>query len=142
VDRMRRFPLGEATDDLEKVLRLRLASRPQEPAQQRNRQRQLGRNWASALDAVQQAADVLRSTEQHAADIEARGVALAERALGELKQAELRIHAAEEAMQAMEARAQEAEARAAEAEEWLSRLHQAIHDRLLTRRPERLSAAA
>lgn len=133
MDRSRRYPLGDVSEELDNVLRLRLAAQGQPVAQQRTRHRRLGRDWAAALDAVQQASETMSAAEQRARDIEARGVALAERALKELKDAESRIQSAEEALRAAEARATEAEARAQEAEEWLARLHEAINDRLLVR---------
>jgi hypothetical protein len=102
------------------------------------------RDWAATLDAVHQAAEMMRSTENHSKEVEARGLALAERALKELKISENRIQAAEAAQRAADARTKEAEARAREAEEWLSRVHEAIVDHLITRRPDgaRESAAA
>jgi predicted ribosome quality control (RQC) complex YloA/Tae2 family protein len=133
VDRSRQYPLGDVSDELDNVLRLRLAAQGQPVVQQRNRHRRLGRDWAVALEAVQQASENMSAAEQRARDIEARGVALAERALKELKEAESRIQIVEEALRVAETRANEAEARAQEAEEWLARLHEAINDRLLVR---------
>jgi len=155
VDRSRR-PAAAEPDDFENVLRLRLAS-----GEQRGRERRLGREGAAMLQAVKQASLEMTATENRARDIEARGVALAERALQQLKAAESRIQAAEEAArvaesrilkaearaqraeshlqeaearaQEAETRAQQAEARAQEAEEWLTRLNEAIEDSLLRR---------
>jgi hypothetical protein len=136
----RQPPLTDVTAELDNVLRLRLARRAPPPAEQRNRHRRLGRDWTEALEAVQQASAQMAATEQRARDIETRGLALADRALKELKAAELRVRAAEDAQRAAEARAlacearaQEAEARAQEAEAWLTRLNQAIHDGFLAR---------
>ncbi|HEX2215446.1 MAG TPA: hypothetical protein VHG27_01930 [Xanthobacteraceae bacterium] len=114
------------TEELNNVLRLRLAAKEEAPAAQRNPQRRLGRDWAQALDAVQEASDRIAAAERRANETEARGIALAERALEELKRAEARVQTAE-------ARAAEAEARAQEAEDWLARLHDAIQERLLPR---------
>jgi hypothetical protein len=145
VERSRRYPIGDVSEELDNVLRLRMAAReqsqhippqPTAPPLQRNRHRRLSRDWAAALDAVQQASDTMSAAEMRAREIEARGVALAERALKELRTAEARIQSAEEALRAAEARAIEAEARAQEAEEWLARLHEAINDRLLVRRTD------
>lgn len=128
MDRSRRFAAPETPDEFENVLRLRLAS-----GEQRGRDRRLGREGAAMLQAVRQASMEMNATESRARDVEARGVALAERALQQLKAAEARIQAAEEAARAAEARAAEAEARAAEAEEWLARVNEAIQDGLLSR---------
>jgi hypothetical protein len=136
VDRSRRIAAAETPDDFDNVLRLRLAA-----TDQRNRERRLGREGAAMLQAVRQASADMHATESRARDIEARGVALAERALQQLKAAEARIQAAEEVARAAEARAAEAEARAQEAEEWLARLNEAIQDGLL-RRPGGSTAAA
>jgi chromosome segregation ATPase len=119
--------------ELDNVLRMRLATSPSLPADQRNRTRQLGRDWAAALDAVQQASETMEAAELRSRDIEARGVALAERALAELKQSEARIQGLEAALRAAESRAAEADARAQEAEQWLARLSEAIQDRLVSR---------
>jgi hypothetical protein len=151
VNHHRQEPLADVTAELDNVLRLRLAQREPPPVEQRNRHRRLGRDWADALEAVQMASTQMAETEQRARDIEARGLALADRALKELKAAELRVQSAEDAQRAAEARAieaearaQDAEARAQEAEGWLTRLNQAIHDRLLPRQGDarRGSAAA
>ena len=149
MDRSRRFPLGDVTEELDNVLRLRLASKDHAGSQQRNRHRRLGRDWAAALDAVQQASETMTATEHRARDIEARGVALAEKALKELQAAEARVQAAEarvqaaeDATRAAEQRSIEAEARAQEAEDWLARLNEAIQDRLLVRRPDSYGSSA
>ena len=149
MERSRRFPLGDVTEELDNVLRLRLASKDHVGSQQRNRHRRLGRDWAAALDAVQQASETMTATELRARDIEARGVALAEKALKELQAAEARVQAAEERVLAAEEvtrmaeqRVIEAEARAQEAEDWLARLNEAIQDRLLVRRPDSYGSSA
>ena len=122
--------------DLDNVLRLRLAAKERGPAAERNQQRRLSNDWAAALEAVQRASETMAATEHRAREVEAQGVALAERALAELQSAEARIRDAEEALRRAEMRAAEAEARAQEAEEWLARLHEAIQDRLVFRRPD------
>ena len=156
MDRSRR-PAAAEPDEFENVLRLRLAS-----GEPRGRERRLGRDGAALLQAVKQASLEMTATENRARDVEARGVALAERALQQLKAAEARIQAAEEAARVAEARAheayarvheaearaqqaemraQEAESRAQEAEEWMARLNEAIEASLL-RRPGSTTAAA
>ncbi len=142
MERSRRLPLGDVTEELDNVLRLRLAAKTQPAGEQRYRRPRLGRDWTAALEAVQQASDSMTAAERRARDIEARGVALAERALKELKAAEARAHAAEEALRAAETRAHEAETRAQEAEEWLHRLNEAIHDRLVLRPAEMRQGAS
>ncbi len=155
MDRSRRFP-EDVTEELDNVLRLRLATKDDLNAHHRNRHRRMGRDWAEALEAVQQASDTMTATENRARDVEARGVALAEKAMAELQAAEARVQAAEARLQIaesriqtaeetarlMEARALDAEARAQEAEEWLARLNDAIQDRLLVRRDGYRSNAA
>lgn len=107
-----------------------------------DRSGQARRDWAATLDAVHQAAEIMRSTENQSKEVEARGLALAERALKELKIAEGRIQAAEAAQRVAEARVREAEARAREAEEWLGRLHEAINKHLIDRQPDTTRNAA
>lgn len=130
MDRGKRFAAAEIPEEFENVLRLRLAS-----GEQRGRECRPGTDGAALLQAVKQASLEMSAAENRARDIEARGVALAERALQQLKAAEARIQAAEAAARMAEARAVEAEARAQEAEEWLARLNDAIQEGLLGRRP-------
>jgi chromosome segregation ATPase len=52
-------------------------------------------NGTAALRLVRQAADLLRSAEDHSAEIEARAQALADRAVEELRDAKKRIHSLE-----------------------------------------------
>lgn len=134
----RRLPAGSETQDLDNVLRLRMArGRPAAAAPAApsisERRRAPSVDWSATLDAVEEAAEAMISTETHAKEIEMRGVALAERALAELRNAEERIRIAEEAARQSEARAIEAESRLREAEEWLGRIQDAIESRLLTR---------
>jgi chromosome segregation ATPase len=70
----------------------------------------------AALQLVYQLADVIRSKEEHAAEIEGRAQALAKRALDELKLAETRLRSAEIARNAAEARVDEANTRMEEFE--------------------------
>lgn len=154
MERSRLFPPSDVTEDLDNVLRLRLAGKMSPTVEERNRHRRLGRDWSADLVAVQQASETMMENERRAREIEARGVALAERALQQLKEAESRIAAADDAVRVAEAhaieaetrvrdaeiRAREAEARvkdaeirAREAEDWLMRLHDVIQDRLVAR---------
>jgi hypothetical protein len=139
MERARRLPPATGPQDLDNVLRLRLSRERgpapvQAPAPRYERQeRRSAPDWSAALDAVEEAADAMHSTEHHAKEIETRGVALAERALAELRNAEERIRIAEEATRVAETRAMQAEARLREAEDWLSRIQDAIETRLLTR---------
>jgi hypothetical protein len=143
LERNRTFSREKIVEGLDNVLRL---GRPAPDAgREATRSVRIKRDWVSALDSVNQAAEVLRASENHAKEVEARGVALAERALQELKLAESRVQAAQAAERAAEARAEEAEARAKEAEDWLLRLQDAIHENLLIRPAapaHRTSAAA
>ena len=142
METVRRLPPTDMSAELDNVLRMRLATSASLPADQRNRARRLGRDWAAALDAVQQASETMEAAELRSRDIEARGVALAERALAELKQAEARIQGLEAALRMAESRAAEADARAQEAEQWLARLSEAIQDRLVSRSNSHRAEAA
>ena len=142
METVRRLPPADMSAELDNVLRMRLANSASLPADQRNRARRLGRDWAAALDAVQQASESMEAAELRSRDIEARGVALAERALAELKQAEARIQGLEAALRMAESRAAEADARAQEAEQWLARLSEAIQDRLVSRSNSHRAEAA
>lgn len=141
MERARRLsPVGPVPQDLDNVLRLRLARSAQQaaaPEPVRGARRRAAVDWSAALDAVEEAADAMNSTEHHAKEIEQRGVALAERALAELKNAEARVRTAEDAARAAEARAAQAEERLREAEDWLERIQDAIETRLLTRAGDR-----
>ncbi len=91
---------------------------------------------AAALNMVRQAAEAFRAAEDRLHATEARGEAIVQRAMKELKNLnarketlESRLRSAEVRAQLMEARLQENEARAKQAEEWLARLHDALaHD--------------
>ena len=131
----------EGADALDNILRLGPA-KEQAGAPVGNRSLRTRRDSAAALDAVHQAAELMRATEGQAREAEARGLALAERALKELKIAEGRVQAAEAATRAAEQRAREAEAQAREAEEWLLRLQDAIAENLIERRREAHPGAA
>ena len=139
MERNRRLPRdgAEALDNI-----LRLGSGPREqaapPATRGLRAR---RDSAAALDAVHQAAETMRASEGQAREAEARGLALAERALKELKIAEGRVQAAEAAARAAEVRAREAEAQAREAEDWLMRLQDAIKEHIVHRAPNGASGS-
>lgn len=145
MERARRLPVDTGPQDLDNVLRMRLARerptaapapapapviRREEPRYDDRRRPQ---DWSAALEAVEEAADAMNSTQHQAKEIEARGVALAERALAELRSAEARIRTAEEATRIAEARASEAEDRLREAELWMARIQEAIETRLLPR---------
>lgn len=142
MERSKRFARADIAEAMDNVLRLGLAGKEQSGpvAPGANRNVRVRREWAAALDAIHQAAEQLRATDDHARDVEARGVTLVERALKELKIAEGRIEAAEAATRAAEARCREAELRAKEAEEWVSRLHDEILSNLISARAD--SAAA
>lgn len=141
LQRTARRPVGPAPQDLDNVLRLRIARDrqyappPAAPALSERRRAPVP-DWSATLDAVEEAAEAMMSTENAAKEIEMRGVALAERALAELRSAEERIRAAEEATRRAEARAVEAEARLRDAEEWLNRIQDAVETRLLSRAGE------
>lgn len=134
VERSRRLP-RESADALDNILRLGSGSKEAAPATAAYRPLRARRDSAAALDAVHQAAEAIRATEGQAREAEARGLALAERALKELKIAEGRVQAAEAAARAAEARAREAEAQAREAEDWLMRLQDAIKEHIVVRVP-------
>ena len=133
MERSRRLP-REGADALDNILRLG-GSAPKEQAPAPGRTVRARRDSAAALDAVHQAAEMIRATEGQAREAEARGLALAERALKELKIAEGRVQAAEAAARAAELRAREAEAQAREAEDWLMRLQDAIKEHIVFRPP-------
>lgn len=132
MERSRRVP-RDGADALDNILRLGGAQTEQAPAP--GRPTRTRRESAAALDAVHQAAEMIRATEGQAREAEARGLALAERALKELKIAEGRVQAAEAAARAAEQRAREAEAQAREAEDWLLRLQDAIKEHIVFRAP-------
>jgi hypothetical protein len=134
VERIRKSRPEDVAEAIDNVLRLGLASKEQGAAipQRGGRNK---RDWGAALDAVHQAAEVMRATEDHAKEVEGRSVSLVERALKELKVAENRLQAAEAATRAAEVRAREAEARLVEAEDWMMRLQEAINDHLLAAGP-------
>ena len=134
MERSRRLPSNGA-DALDNILRLGSGAKEQAPAPTGHRGLRARRDSAAALDAVHQAAEAIRATEGQAREAEARGLALAERALKELKIAEGRVQAAEAAARAAEVRAREAEAQAREAEDWLMRLQDAIKEHIVVRGP-------
>jgi hypothetical protein len=72
-----------------------------------------------ALDLVHRAADVIRAAEDHAAEIETRTRALADRALEELKLAEQRVQSAESDQERLKTLLLEAQDRALAAEDAL-----------------------
>lgn len=135
MERSRRLP-REGADALDNILRLGGGAKEQASAPAAAPQRaRTRRDSAAALDAIHHAAEMMRMTEGQAREAEARGLALAERALKELKVAEGRVQAAEAAARAAEARAREAEAQAREAEDWLMRLQDAIKEQFVDRPP-------
>jgi hypothetical protein len=124
----------------EKILRLATVSRGQS-AERSDEGDDVARRGAAAIDLVRQAAASIRATENRLHETEARGDALVQRAIQELRETETRVQglvsrlkSAEVRAQVMEARWQENEARARQAEEWLARLHQAIFEDLASKR--------
>lgn len=124
----------------EKILRLATVSRGQS-AERNDEGDDVARRGAAAIDLVRQAAASIRATENRLHETEARGEALVQRAIHELRETETRVQglvsrlkSAEVRAQVMEARWQENEARARQAEEWLARLHQAIFEDLASKR--------
>ena len=99
------------------------------------RSRWTERDVSTAIDLVQDAGALMRSTEDHAR-------VLALRAAEELEAAEERIRSAEARAKAAEMRAQEAEARAKEHEQWFVEIHNVILGTFPLRQAERMLDAA
>jgi chromosome segregation ATPase len=125
---MRRPPADDRRNGISsgKVMRLPNARMPEEG--------DVAARGAAALDMVRQAAEAFRAAEDRLHSTEARGEAIVQRAMKELKNLnarkqtlESRLRSAEVRAQLMEARLQENEARAKQAEEWLARLHDALY---------------
>jgi hypothetical protein len=77
------------------------------------------RDWAAALDLINEACEAVKMSEQRAKDAESYNLSLVQSHSEQLKRAETRAQAAE-------SRAEGAERRAAEAEEWLLLFHDTI----------------
>ena len=118
-DQQNRAPSGQdhendVLDELNNILRFAVAPKPQ-PAARSGRPPQTGRETTLALNLIQRASEVMDQAEERASDIEARAIALAERAAGKLKDAEARILGAEQRAREAEARAEAAEQQGREA---------------------------
>jgi hypothetical protein len=77
------------------------------------------RDWAAALDLINEACEAVKMSEQRAKDAELYNLNLVQSHAEQMKRAETRAQAAE-------GRAEAAERRAAEAEEWLLLFHDTI----------------
>lgn len=89
-----------------------------------------GRDFASAIEIVREAAQSIRAAELRAAEAEERMDELVQRATEELRAAELRIQRSDDRARAAESRAAEAEGRLREAEDWLDRIYEVIAQEL------------
>ena len=77
------------------------------------------RDWAAALDLINEACEAVKMSEQRAKDAELYNMNLVQSHAEQIKRADTRTQAAE-------SRAEAAERRAAEAEEWLLLFHDTI----------------
>jgi chromosome segregation ATPase len=123
--------MGEVNNVLRAVMASKDEQRPARPDLTQ-------RDWAAALDLIDQTSGVLEKGDQRIREAEARARSLAQRAIDELKAGEERAADLEAQVRAMEARAyeaetraKEAEQRAIEAEEWLARMHETIERKFL-----------
>jgi hypothetical protein len=132
-----RFDEAAQISELEKVLHVAFPSREAPPAPpappNETSFRAVGRDFASAIDLVREAADFMRSTDDRARESEMRMQEIVQRATDELKAAEARVQAADARTRAAEARAADAEKRLKEAEEWLDRIYDVIAEELPSR---------
>jgi chaperonin cofactor prefoldin len=129
---MRRSPADDRRDNFGsgKIMRLPNARLPDADRDAND----IAARGAAALNMVRQAAEAFRAAEDRLSTTEARGEAIVQRAMKELKNLnarketlESRLRSAEVRAQLMEARLQENEERAKQAEEWLARLHEALY---------------
>src|SRR5258708_26521491 len=99
--RMRTYMVGpDSTNAEENIVEFRRASPATgEPA------------WAAVVDLVHRAAELMRSLENHSAEMQARAETLATSALQELKQAEIRNESLETELRAADAVVNRANAR-------------------------------
>jgi hypothetical protein len=126
--------LGEVNNVLRAVMATKDESYEARPARGDLTQR----DWASALDLIDQTHGVLETGDDRIREAELRARTLAQRAIDELKAGEERANTLEAQVRDMEARAyefetraKEAEQRAIDAEEWLARMHETIERKFL-----------
>jgi chromosome segregation ATPase len=126
--------LGEVNNVLRAVMASKDESYDHRPARGDLSQR----DWAAALEMIDQTYGMLEKGDDRIREAEARARALAQRAIDELKAGEERANNLEGQVRAMEARAyefetraKEAEQRAIEAEEWLARMHETLERKFL-----------
>lgn len=103
---------GDVLDELNNILRF---AAPRELRPSPRGDAKGGHDMTIALGLIQRASEVMDQAEERASDIEARAIALAERAAGKLKDAEARILGAEQRAREAEARAEAAEQQGREA---------------------------
>lgn len=84
------------------------------------------RDWVSAIDLVQEAAEAIRISEERAVDLENQLRSVIGQAEEEVRQLQKTLAASQQMVSQAEDRARRAEARAKEAETWLVRIHDAV----------------
>lgn len=84
------------------------------------------REWASAIDLVQEAAEAVRISDERATELEAQLRNVVEQAEGEMRILQQKNSTLQVSLNQMEDRARRAEARAKDAETWLVRLYDAV----------------
>lgn len=84
------------------------------------------RDWTSAIDLVQEAAEAIRISEERAVELENQLRSVIGQAEEEVRQLQKTLAASQQMVSQAEDRARRAEARAQEAESWLVRIHDAV----------------
>ena len=84
------------------------------------------RDWVSAIDLVQEAAEAIRISEERAVDLENQLRNVIAQAEDEVRQLQKTIASNQLLLSQAEDRARRAETRAKEAETWLVRIHDAV----------------
>lgn len=84
------------------------------------------RDWVSAIDLVQEAAEAIRISEERAVDLENQLRSVIGQAEEEVRQLQKSLASSQQSLSQAEERARRAEARAKEAETWLVRIYDAV----------------